>query len=60
MKIPQLFVKIGNNKFVPVSSPVISKPLYFWDELKQQIVQDDGELRMRIIEGYPYFILSRT
>lgn len=60
MKIPQLFVRIGNNKFIPISSPVSSKPLYFWDELKQQIVPDEGELRLRVIEGCPYFVLERT
>ena len=60
MKIPQLFVRIGNNKFIPVSSPVSSKPLYFWDELKQQIVPDEGELRLRVIDGCPYFVIERT
>ena len=58
MKIPQLFVRIGNNRFMPISHPVNNKPLYFWDELKQQIVPDDGKLRLKIIEGCPYFVLE--
>ena len=60
MKIPQLFVRIGNNKFIPVSHPVGSKHLYFWDEIKQQIVPDEGELQLRVIEGCSYFVLERT
>lgn len=60
MKIPQLFVRIGSNKFVPISSPVSSKPLYFWDELRQEIVPDEGELQLRVIEGCAYFVLGHV
>ena len=60
MKIPQLFVKIGNNRFSPVSSPVDNKPMYFWDDSTQQITQDKGELKLRIIDGCPYLVLERT
>lgn len=60
MKIPQLFVNIGNNKFIPVSRPVNNKPVYFWDDLTQRIIPDEGELKLRIIDGCPYFVLERT
>lgn len=60
MKIPQLFVKIGNNKFIPVSHPVNNRPVYFWDDLAQRIIPDEGELKLRIIDGCPYLVLERT
>lgn len=60
MKIPQLFVKIGNNKFSPVSRPVYNRSVYFWDDLTQRIIPDDGELKLRIIDGCPYLVLERT
>lgn len=60
MKIPQLFVKIGNNKFSLVSRPVYNSPVYFWDDLTQRIIPDEGELKLRIIDGCPYLVLERT
>lgn len=60
MKIPQLFIKIGHNRFSPIHTPVYNKPLYFWDDLVQQIVPDEGRLKLKIIDGCPYFVLERT
>lgn len=60
MKIPQLFVKIGNNKFSPISHPVNNKPMYFWDDSAQRIVPDEDRLKLRIINGCPYLVLERT
>lgn len=60
MKIPQLFVKIGDNKFSPVSHPVYNKPVYFWDDLTQRIIPDEGELKLKIIDGCPYLVLEMT
>lgn len=60
MKMPQLFVKVGNNKYSPISSPVKNKPVYFWDDLTKQIVPDDGRLKLKVIDGCPYFVLERT
>lgn len=56
MQIPQLFVKVGVNRFVPIASPANTTQLYFWDDVRQQILPAEGELLLRIIEGCPYFV----
>ena len=58
MRIPQLFIRTSNNKFVLVSHPIKNKPLYFWDEFKQQIVPAKGKLQMQVVEGCPYLVLG--
>lgn len=59
MKIPQLFVRIGNNKFCPVPHTITNKPLYFWDDSAQEIKPAD-KLKLKVIDGCPYFVLERT
>ena len=56
MKTPQLFVKIGKNKFIPVYRPVNSKPLYFWDDVKQRILPAEGKLKPKKIDGVTYLV----
>lgn len=58
MIIPQLFIKVGANRFIPVSQPENGKSLYYWDELRQQITLADGMLRRQVIEDCPYFVLD--
>ena len=58
MKIPQLFVKVGHNRFCPVPHTITNKPLYFWDEVDQEIKPAD-QLKLRVIDGCPYFVLER-
>lgn len=58
MKIPQLFIKVGNNKFTPISYPVKGKAVYFWDEAAKSIVPAKDRLQMEVIHGHYYFILK--
>lgn len=60
MKIPQLFIKIGNNKFIPIPGHITNQQLYFWDDLTKQIVADEGQLHLRVISGCPYLVLEKT
>lgn len=62
MRLPQLFVRIGRNKFAPVYSMVEGEDLYMWDDdLKQIIPLDptcDEELRSLgagVYTPYPRF-----
>ena len=56
MRIPQLFIRVGPNRFSPVTSPVYSKPLYFWDERSQRIIPAEGQLKISVLEGVAYFV----
>lgn len=56
MKIPQLFVRIGKDKYLPVDTPKTEQDLYFWDEEKQQIVPTDDRLKRQEIEGSVYLV----
>lgn len=56
MKTPQLFVKIGKNKFIPVYHPVRIEGLYFWDDTEQAILPAEGKLKPVGIEGVLYFV----
>ena len=56
MKIPQLFVKIGPNRYSPVAEPIKNKPLYFWDEKSQQIIPAENRLKMDVFESVSYFV----
>lgn len=56
MKIPQLFVRIGKDKYLPVERPKTEQDLYFWDEEKQQIVPTDDRLKRQEIEGSVYLV----
>jgi len=56
MKMPQLFVRVGPNRFSPVSSPICNKPLYFWDDTSQQVVPAEGRLKLNVFEGVSYFV----
>lgn len=38
LKQPQLFVKIGPNKYVPVERPWPDHDIYVWDDSLQRIV----------------------
>ena len=38
MTIPQLFIKIGSNRYATVDKPVRNKDLYAWDDSKGRIV----------------------
>ena len=38
MKLPQLFVRVGRNRFAPVDTGYDGKELYMWDDDKEQIV----------------------
>lgn len=58
-KLPQLFIRIGNDRYIPVSHPVNDRNLYFWDDSKQQILPDNGELKLQIVCGSPYKTLER-
>lgn len=58
MIIPQLFVKVGTNRFIPIAQPQSDEPLYYWDEQKQQITLAEGMLRRQVIEDCPYFVLD--
>lgn len=60
MKIPQLFVKAGNNRFIPVSSPIDGESIYFWDESVKKIVPAEDRLYRKIIQGCQYFILKSS
>jgi len=60
MKIPQLFVSIGNNRFIPVTSPVYNKPMYFWDDDSKRIMPVDDKLKLRVVNGNPFYVLERT
>lgn len=56
MKTPQLFVKVGKDKYIPVLHPVKSKPLYFWDDVKKTILPAKGQLKRTKIDGVVYFV----
>ena len=56
MKIPQLFIKTGQNKFSPVHEPIENKPLYFWDDTLQRIVPAENKLKMVVVENVVYFV----
>lgn len=56
MKIPQLFLKVGQNRYCPVTSPMNSKPLYFWDDTVSQIVPAEDKLKIHVVEGVAYFV----
>lgn len=56
MRIPQLFIRVGPNRFSPVASPVYNKPLYFWDEASQSIIPAEGHLKLSVSEGVVYFV----
>lgn len=60
MKIPQLFIKVGNNKFTPISHPVKGKAVYFWDEATKSIVPAKDRLQREVIQGHYYFILKSS
>ena len=60
MKIPQLFIKAGNNRFIPVSNPIRGKAIYFWDDSIEQIVPADSRLQKEIIHGRHYLILKSS
>lgn len=56
MRIPQLFIKIGKDRYYPVARPVKNKPLYFWNDLERRIVPAENVLKTKIIEGRLYFV----
>lgn len=57
MKIPQLFIRVGNG-FSPIGDPVYNRPIYFWDDSLQRIVPDEGQLHLKVIEGSPYLVFE--
>ena len=50
MRLPQLFVRVGRNRFAPVASVPVGKDAYMWDDELRQIVPAgppcDEELRV--------------
>lgn len=38
LKQPQLFVKLGKNRYAPIEPPYPDKDLYMWDDLSKRIV----------------------
>lgn len=38
MKQPQLFIRVGRDRYVPIYAPVKGVDLYAWDDSKQRIV----------------------
>ena len=58
MKIPQLFIRVGPNKFSPIQRPMSGKPLYFWDDSSQQILPNEGRLQPMNIGGFDYLVLG--
>lgn len=58
MKIPQLFVKVGRNKYTPIPQPVKDPPLYFWDDEQKRIAPAKGHLKPHMCEGVLYFVLE--
>ena len=57
MKIPQLFVKVGNNRFIPVSHPIKNKPLYFWDDQSKEIKPAEDALKIKVISGHSFLVV---
>ena len=57
MKIPQLFVKVGNNRFIPVSHPIKNKPLYFWDDQSKEIKPAEDALKIKVISGHSFLVI---
>lgn len=40
MKMPQLFIKIGADRYIPVDKPVPNTEMYIWDDDLKQIVPE--------------------
>lgn len=60
MRLPQLFVKVGKDRFVPVYTIPLNKPLYAWDDSKQRILPHTLTDDERILLGEGGAIHSPT
>ncbi len=38
MKQPQLFIRIGSDRYAPIEAPIEGEPLYAWDDESQRIL----------------------
>ena len=55
MKIPQLFIQTGKG-YVPVSSPIKGKELYYWDDTFKTILPARGRLKKQILFSKTIFV----
>lgn len=51
MKQPQLFIRVGRDRYVPIYAPVKGIDLYAWDDSKQMIVPYTKESSSEPLRG---------
>lgn len=51
MKQPQLFIRVGRDRYIPIYAPVKGVDLYAWDDSKQMIVPYTKESSSETLRG---------